>query len=85
MPGDGTTSGCKHPDGCGFYSEPTFNVHCRVSGGVTGTREALLKANGIVQVFATRALAQERADKLNREMNNPYAVASFSYRVVEAS
>lgn len=85
MPGDGTTPGCNHPDGCGFYSEPRFNVHCRVSGGVTGTREALLKANGVVIEFETRAAAQERADQLNRDMNNPYAVASFSYRVVEAS
>lgn len=63
----------------------TFNIHCRVSGGVTGTREALLKANGIVQEFATRELAQERADRLNRDMNNEHAVAFFNYRVVEAS
>jgi hypothetical protein len=62
-----------------------FNVHCRVEGGVTGTRESLLKSNGVVKAFATREAAQADADKLNTNMNGPHAVAFFTYRVVEAS
>jgi hypothetical protein len=61
----------------------SFIVMCRVSGGVTGTREAQLKANGVPQFFPTREAAQAEADKLN-STPRPYATASFRYWVEEA-
>ncbi len=61
----------------------TYAVWCRVSGGVTGTREAWMKdANGIVR-FATKDEAQTEADRLNKQMNGPYSRASFRYTVTE--
>jgi hypothetical protein len=59
----------------------TFNVGCRVSGGVTGTRESLLKSNGVIQEFATRDEAQAKVDHLMRQMNNEHSVAVFKYWV----
>lgn len=59
-----------------------YNILCRVSGGVTGTREALLKADGRVVVFEGRAAAQAEADRLNAARRG--SVASFSYTVIEA-
>lgn len=59
----------------------TFRIWCRVSGGVTGTREAWLKSDGVVKEFATREAAQAEADKLNRPQ--PYSTASFRYTVEE--
>jgi len=55
-----------------------FMVMCRVSGGATGTREALLKANGVVRTFKTFEEAQAEATRLNN-MPRPYARASFLY------
>lgn len=46
-----------------------FIVMCRVSGGVTGTREAPLKSNGRVIRFGEREEAQTRADALMAENN----------------
>jgi hypothetical protein len=61
-----------------------YIVCCRVSGGVTGTRESRLKdSTGLVQRFATRDDAQRKADHLNTEMNNRYSVANFQYWVEE--
>ncbi len=61
-----------------------FIVMCRVSGGVTGTREAQLKANGVPVFFDTRDAAQAKADDLLQKMNNnAYAVAYFQYWVEE--
>lgn len=54
-------------------------VMCRVSGGVTGTRMALLKADGQTQRFGSQAEAQAEADRLNAKMNNRYSVADFRY------
>jgi hypothetical protein len=62
-----------------------FNINCRVSGGVTGTREALLKSNGKVCFFDTEEEAQVEANRLNKKMNGPYATASFNYTVVPAT
>jgi len=62
----------------------SFHVKCRVSGGVTGTREALLKNMGQVQVFATHQEAEDEAYRLNRTMNNAHSVAYFEYWVVPA-
>jgi hypothetical protein len=59
-----------------------FIVMCRVSGGVSGTREAPLKADGRVRYFDTEAEAAAEAQRLNRQMNgNPYRTADFRYWV----
>jgi len=60
-----------------------FHVMCRVSGGATGTRTALLKRNDVVQEFATREKAEAEARRLDRKYNNVWAVAFFEYWVVE--
>jgi hypothetical protein len=60
-----------------------FLVGCRVSGGVTGTRQSILKEHGINVRFATREAAQAKADELKRKMNSRFSVASFSYWVEE--
>lgn len=60
-----------------------MNINCKVSGGVTGTREALLKKDGVVVEFETREAAQAEVDRLNEKMNGPNAKAFFSYSVVE--
>ena len=55
-------------------------VMCRVSGGVTGTRQAPLKqSDGEIRYFNTREEANTEADRLNRTMNNQYSKADFSY------
>lgn len=61
----------------------TYIIGCRVSGGVTGTRESVLKEQGLTLRFATRDAAQAKAHELNREMNTQFSVASFSYWVEE--
>jgi hypothetical protein len=55
-----------------------FNIRVRVSGGVTGTREALLKANGEVMVFESREAAEAEAQAYRRKMNNPKMRSAFS-------
>lgn len=59
-----------------------FNIEVSVSGGVTGHRVSLLKADGQVRTFDTQAEAEIVADDYRRSMNGPYATASFSARVV---
>jgi hypothetical protein len=55
-------------------------VRCRVSGGVTGTREAVLKANDVVLRFATREAAAAKAREMDQKTNgNPHRVADFRY------
>ena len=61
----------------------TFRIWCRVSGGVTGTREAWLKSDGGVVEFGDRAAAEAEARRLNEKMNHPYATADFRYSVVD--
>jgi hypothetical protein len=61
-----------------------FIVMCRVSGGVTGTRESVLKNNGVVKYFDTREAAQAEASRLMTErQGDPYRVADFRYWVEE--
>jgi len=61
-----------------------FNIMCRVSGGVTGSREALLKdGNGNVKYFEDKAIASLEALRLTQETNTIYSTATFSYWVVE--
>jgi hypothetical protein len=45
-----------------------FIVMCRVSGGVTGTRESVMKREGEPIVFPTREEAQAYADKANERV-----------------
>jgi hypothetical protein len=59
-----------------------FNVGVRVSGGVTGTREGLLKKDGAVQEFDTREAAEAEVAEYHKRMNNQYARASFEAWVV---
>jgi hypothetical protein len=62
-----------------------FIVMCRVSGGVTGTREAVLKRDGVTQTFETRESAQAEATRMDQQNNgNPHRVADFRYWVEEA-
>lgn len=62
-----------------------YNIHCKVSGGITGDRQSLLKVEGTVQFFNDRAAAEEKARYLNQSMNNKYSIAKFEYRVVPAN
>lgn len=57
-----------------------FIVMCRVSGGLTGTREAPLKSNGVVRYFQTEADAQAEADRLNA-LPREHSIASYRYWV----
>jgi hypothetical protein len=61
-----------------------YHVMCKVSGGVTGTRQALLKANGVVQEFDSFEEADAEAGRLNAKMNHQWSVAYFEYWAVEA-
>lgn len=61
-----------------------FIVMCRVSGGVTGTREAKAKdKDGKVYRFETREEAQKLADEWTKRMNHSFSVADFYYWVEE--
>jgi hypothetical protein len=62
-----------------------WHVHCRVSGGVTGTREGLLRHDGTTVVYPTRAAAEQAAATLNKKMNGRFSVASFHYHAVPAA
>jgi len=61
-----------------------YRIRCRVSGGVTGTREAWLKGkDGQEARYDTREEAEREAADLNRTMNHLYSTASFRYTVCE--
>jgi hypothetical protein len=58
-----------------------WGVWCEVWGGVTGSREAWLKADGKVATFATKEEADAEArDQNNRTANNPRASFRYSAR-----
>jgi hypothetical protein len=60
----------------------TYIVMCRVSGGITGTREGPLKNEGRVVIFTDKDVAQSEADRLDEQMNgNPHRQADFRYWV----
>jgi len=61
-----------------------YVVRCRVSGGVTGTRESLLKKNGEVQKFASFEEAEAEAKSLRNSMNHEFSRAIFEYWVARA-
>jgi hypothetical protein len=60
----------------------TYVIRCRVSGGVTGTRESTVKLNGEVRTFDTKEQAETEAARLNKEMNSNSA-GYFRYWVEE--
>lgn len=62
-----------------------FIIACRVSGGVTGTRESVVKdGDKGVKTFDTREEAQTEATRLMQQTNgNPYRTANFCYWVEE--
>lgn len=62
-----------------------YRIKCRVSGGVTGTRESYMKERGVVMYFATKVEAQGIADHNNRVRNGPYKTADFKYTVEPAA
>lgn len=62
-----------------------YHVMCRVSGGVTGTRQTLLKKIGVIAVFDSEKDARDEAARLCRQFNHIHAVAFFEYWPVEAS
>ena len=59
-----------------------YGVWCRVSGGITGNREAWLKENGERVELNTRAEAEALAKHYNDQAaHRPgYSAATFSYR-----
>lgn len=67
--------------------EKTFGVWCRVSGGVTGTREAWLKVNIRLssphtsgEVWrGTEEEARAKAAELSNVRPSPYQTATFHY------
>ena len=60
----------------------TYGIWCRVSGGVTGSRQAWLKDNGKVVQFDTLELAQAEASRLMANVSSRSG-ASFSYTAKE--
>jgi hypothetical protein len=57
-----------------------YIIMCRVSGGVTGTREAVLKHNDMTRLFTSEMEARLEALRLDKQMNgNPYKTADFQY------
>ena len=61
------------------FGPGSWIVMCRVSGGVTGTRDAPLKANGQPQYFPDEASAKAEASRLMSKMNTGYRMANFQY------
>jgi len=62
---------------------PVFKILATVQGGVTGFRQALVKHAGRDVEYATREQAEIAAQDLTRENNSKFAVAMFSYTVIE--
>jgi hypothetical protein len=66
-----------------------FVVMCRVTGGVTGTRQAPLKRDGVVQTYVRRSDAEYAAAELYRSYGSQGHLAfsgpQYSYWVEEQS
>jgi hypothetical protein len=66
-----------------FINEAKLNeewiIICKVSGGVTGTRESILKSKGEIKTFGTKAEAEKEAHELNDEMNKGVGSARYHY------
>ena len=61
----------------GGFIDHDWVVQCHVSGGVTGTRQSLLKSNDLTRYF-TEDEARAKAAELNKRMNTSYSV-TFKY------
>ena len=59
-----------------------YQIMCRVSGGVTGTREGILKKDGEERWFESKDNATREAQRLNEEMNHANSTAHFQYWVI---
>ena len=60
-----------------------YRIWCRVSGGLTGTREAWLKTkSGKIYETGNKTTAQKKATQLNKTMGKN-SMASFHYSVEE--
>lgn len=59
-----------------------YGVWCRVSGGMTGTREAWLKSEGVLCVYETFEAAAAEAKKWN-DAPRYNSVATFRYTAKE--
>jgi hypothetical protein len=57
-----------------------FKIHCTVSGGRTGTRQAYLKENGVEYETNDFEAAQAKVRNL-RELVSPHSTATFTYTV----
>lgn len=63
----------------------SYIVMCRVSGGITGTREAPLKNDGRIVYYDNKEEAQGVADELtDNRMSNPWRACDYRYWVIEA-
>ena len=63
----------------------TYRIWCRVSGGVTGTREAYYKQSGQIWETQDREQAEAKARSMTETMNNPYSTATFRYTVLQVT
>ena len=63
----------------------TYNVMCRVSGGVTGTRQALWKQGGLIVEFESREAAESHAATMMGQTNGPNATCRFEYWAVPSN
>lgn len=61
-----------------------YRIWARVSGGITGTREAWLKEGDEIWESTNRAEAETKAKDLNVRMNRRGSLADFRYTVKEA-
>ncbi len=61
-----------------IYGQPRYGVWCEVSGGVTGDRESWLKRDGVLELFATREEAADRADAIRAKISGR-GPATFRY------
>lgn len=62
----------------------SYIIHCRVSGGVTGTRESYMKEDDKLKLFETLEDCEAECERLNRTMGQ-HSPASFSYSPKEQS
>ena len=62
-----------------------YYVMCRISGGATATREAVLTRHGVPVVFGTRGEADATAEDLRQDRQPASAAADSHYWVVECA
>lgn len=61
-----------------------YQIMCRVSGGVTGTRQSWLKhSSGQTMQFRSKEKAEEMAEKCRNRPRLKHSPAEFEYTVVQ--